>query len=72
MGGHDVEPTGRGCFQLSEWRCRRCDRLFVSNSQYPGGLLPGDEHSDSLFNWEKELADMEAKEKPVAPREPKA
>ena len=83
LKGHDLEPTGRDCFVLKEWRCRQCHRIFVSNIYYPGGLLPGDEASDSLFKSIDEVhAWMETDaakqwlacqpEKPVAPMDPKA
>jgi hypothetical protein len=81
--GHDLEPTGRDCYVLKEWRCRRCKLPFVSNTQFPGGLMPGDEESDSLFNVAKEANEWlhtdagktwteEQREKPVAPMDPKA
>lgn len=56
--GHITAPTGRHAWLLYEVSCSHCYRRFIANPQYPGLLLPPDQHSDRFMadcaEWERE------------------
>ena len=58
--GHPALPTGRHGGVLTEWRCQRCNGLYVSSKEYGNALINADDHSDRIFtDYMAELAKQE-------------
>ena len=54
--GHPCVATGRHGYLLHEWRCQRCDGLYISHVDHGDMLLPADSDFDRILrdeNWIK-------------------